>query len=342
MFENEWIGLGLLFVVISGGAFLLLQLGSGRRRRVESRLAGDSSTQLDSTPELLLGDLTPALAEQTPMSEQDRTELERELRDAGFYRRTAVMEYAAIRAVLVFAPLLVAAVLALYVDQPQMPAVAIGGVVLAALGYSLPRIYLGYVARARTREVERGLPIALDLMTLGLSAGLTVLGSLKRVAVELKSSYPVLAYEMEIVAQQAELRSLEHALQQLADRVRIPEVRNLAMLLVQSERLGTDIGSALLEFSSSFRTTMRQRADAQANKASFWMAFPTILCLWVAAAIVLVGPIYFEFWHRRGETYEIFKLRAEKLRKERERREKSFETGPQAMPVPAAAEEPEQ
>ena len=340
---NEWVGLGLLFVVISGSVFLLLQLGNGRRRRVESRLAGDDvSTQLDSAPELLLGDLTPALAEQTPMSEQARTDLERELRDAGFYRRTAVMEYAALRAVLVFAPLLVAAVLALFVNPPQMPAVAVGGVVLAALGFSLPRIYLNYVARARTREVERGLPIALDLMTLGLSAGLTVLGSLKRVAVELKNSYPVLAYELEIVAQQAELRSLEHALQQLADRVRIPEVRNLAMLLVQSERLGTDIGSALLEFSTSYRTTLRQRADAQANKASFWMAFPTILCLWVAAAIVLIGPIYFEFWHRRGETYEIFQLRAEKLRKEKERREQMYKGAAQEIPMPPPAQEPEQ
>jgi tight adherence protein C len=336
---NEWVGLGLLFVVVAGSLFLLLQLGSGRRRRVESRLAPDVSTQLDSAPELILGDLTPALAEQTPMSEQDRTELERDLRDAGFYRRTAVMEYAALRAVLVFAPLLIAVVLALFVDQPQMPAVAIGGVVLAALGYSLPRIYLNYVARARTREVERGLPVALDLMTLGLSAGLTVIGSLKRVAVELKNAYPVLAYELEIVVQQTELRSLEHALQQLADRVRIPEVRNLALLLVQSQHLGTDVGSALLEFSSSFRTTLRQRADAQANRASFWMAFPTILCLWVSAAIILVGPIYFEFWHRRGETYEIFKLRAEKLRKERERREQRYAPQPEAPLVPAEEEE---
>ena len=106
--------------------------------------------------------------------------------------------------------------------------------------------------------------------------------------------------------------------------------------------VGTDIGSALLEFSSSFRTTLRQRADAPANKARVWMAFPTVLCLWVAAAIVLVVPIYFYFWHRRNDVYEIFQLRAEKLRKERERREKAFETGPQAMPVPEAAEEPEQ
>jgi tight adherence protein C len=237
----EWVNLGLLFVVVSGSLFLLLQRGNTRRQRLAQRLAREPSTELGSTPELLLGDLTPALAEQTPMTAKDRTELQRELIDAGYYRPTALMEYAALRAVLVFVPLLAAVAVAVFVEPRQIPAVALGGAVVALLGYSVPRIYLNYLARVRTRQVERGLPVALDLLTLGLSAGLTILASLRRVAQELKTAYPVLAYELEIVQQQAELRSLEHALQQLADRVRIPEVRNLALILTQSERLGTHV-----------------------------------------------------------------------------------------------------
>lgn len=318
----EWLFLGLLFVIVTGSLFLLLQRGNGRRQRLERRLAAEQSTDLGSNPELLLGDLTPALAGQTPMTDKDRTDLQRELIDAGYYRPTALMEYAALRAVLVFVPLLATAAVAVFVNPPQIPAVAIGGAVLALLGYSVPRVYLNYLARSRTREVERGLPVALDLMTLGLSAGLTILASLRRVARELKKAYPVLAYELEIVEQQAELRSLEHALQQLADRVRIPEVRNLSLILVQSERLGTDIGTALLEFSNSFRATLKQRAEAQANKASFWMTFPTILCLWVSAGIILVGPIYYEFWNRREQTQEMFRMRAEKMKEENEKRNK--------------------
>ena len=139
---------------------------------------------------------------------------------------------------------------------------------------------------------------------------------------ELKKAYPVLAYELEIVEQQAELRSLEHALQQLSDRVRIPEIRNLALILVQSERLGTDVGAALLEFSASFRATLKQRAEAQANKASFWMTFPTILCLWISAGIILVGPLWYEFWNRREQTQELFRQRIEKLKEEKERKDK--------------------
>ena len=309
----EWLFLGLLFVIVSGSLFLLLQRGSSRRQRLESRLANKDTSELGSVPELLLGDLTPALAQQTPMTDKDRTDLQRELIDAGYYRPTALMEYAALRAVLVFVPLLAAAAVAVFVEPAQIPAVAIGGALIALLGYSMPRVYLNHLARVRTRQVERGLPVALDLMTLGLSAGLTILAALRRVARELKNAYPVLAYELEIVQQQAELRSLEHALQQLADRVRIAEVRNLALILVQSERLGTDIGAALLEFSASFRATLKQRAEAQANKASFWMTFPTILCLWVSAGIILIGPMYYEFWNRREQTQEMVKERMERL-----------------------------
>jgi tight adherence protein C len=322
----EWLFLAMLFVVVSGSLFLLLQRGNARRQRLESRLASEKSTETGSTPDLLLGELTPALAQQTPMSERDRTELQRELIDAGYYRQTALMEYAALRALLVFVPLLATVVIAVFVEPQQIPGVIVGGAMLALLGYSMPRVYLNYLARARTREVERGLPVALDLMTLGLSAGLTILASLRRVARELKNAYPVLAYELEIVEQQAELRSLEHALQQLADRVRIPEIRNLALLLVQSERLGTDVGSALLEFSASFRSTLKQRAEAQANKASFWMTFPTILCLWVSAGIILIGPLYYEFWNRREQTHELFRQRIEKLKAEEERKKEKMKS----------------
>jgi pilus assembly protein TadC len=111
-----------------------------------------------------------------------------------------------------------------------------------------------------------------------------------------------LATEMEIVAQQTRLHSLEQALQQLADRVRVPEMRNLALLLIQSERLGTDTAQTLLEYAASIRTTLRQQAEARASRASFWMLFPSVFCLFVSAAIILIGPTYLEFWEYRRES----------------------------------------
>ncbi|MCI0356243.1 MAG: type II secretion system F family protein [Acidobacteria bacterium] len=256
----------------------------------------------DEDDELVLGSLTPALAGQSPVTNGRRAAIEQELREAGFYRRTALMEYAAIRAALVMVPIIGAGLLALLVKEKEdMPSVLIGGAILAVLGYSLPRLYLNYLGRVRTHQIERGLPVAVDLLALGVSGGQNILSALQRVTKEIRYAYPILADELEIVRAQASLNTLPHAMRQFADRVRVPEVGTLAVLLGQAERLGADVNSGLLEFSNNFRVNLRQRAEAQANRASFWMLFPAILCLWIPALIVLMGPLWFELKHRYAE-----------------------------------------
>jgi pilus assembly protein TadC len=306
----EWIGMAIVFVVVAGLCFSVLQVGARRRHQLESRLApGTSVTDSVSDPNLVLGGLTPALAAQVPMTLTHQAALQQELRDAGYYRPTAMMEYAAIRAVLVILPLLFAGVALTMVPEHRILMVALLGLVGAMLGYSLPRAYLNYRARWRGRQIERGLPVAVDLLTLGLTAGQNILTSFKRVSWELRHSFPILSKELQIVSSQADLRSLEYALHELAGRVRVPEVRTLALILAQSERLGTDIVATLLEFASNFRVTLKQRAEAHANRVSFWMVFPSLFCLWIPAAVLLVGPAFFEFWHRRDAARTTLDLR---------------------------------
>lgn len=304
---SEWIWLILLFLAVTALIFGVLQLLALRQQRVSQRLAKLGTVGPDSQPELVFGTLTESLSTHEAMSGEAQTALLKELRAAGFYRPMALMEYTAIRAVLVLVPLLGAGLLALLVERTRMMPILIGGVILAALGFSLPRIYLGYLARARAREIEKGLPVAVDLLTLAVSGGQNLIAALQRVSRELRLSYPILAEELQLVVLQANLNTLPHALEQMADRVQIQEVRNLAMILSQSQRLGTDIVSALLEFSTSYRTGLRQRAEAQANRAAFWMLFPSILCLWIPAAIILIGPIFYEFRHQRQQATELMR-----------------------------------
>jgi tight adherence protein C len=301
----EWLILAALVVTVALLCFVVLRALAGRRQRAQRRLVGsEHDIAFDSEPELVLGPLTPALGGPLPGGTSG-TELELELRDAGYYRPTALMEYRAIRAVLVILPLVAAGVLMLLVEREQMLLVGVLGLIGAVLGFSLPRVYINQRARWRARQIERGLPVAVDLLALALTAGLNILTAFQRVSQQMRFSYPVLAGELLIVSRQADLRSLEHALRQLAARVRVPEVRTLALILVQSEQLGTDINTALLEFSSNFRTTMKQRAEGQANRASFWMIFPSLFCLWIPAAVLLIAPVYYQFWRGRGDVREI-------------------------------------
>jgi hypothetical protein len=71
--------------------------------------------------------------------------------------------------------------------------------------------------------------------------------------------------------------------------------------------LGNDVSAALTGYAASVRSNARQRADAKAQRASFWMLFPTMLCLWIPAAVVLVAPAYFEFTARRAKLKDVLK-----------------------------------
>jgi tight adherence protein C len=293
----------LIFLAVAAAVTCLTLIGfytlSRGAKQVEGRLqerTGSDPMIGGSTPELLLGDLTPAMAGQIPISEADRTSLERELRSAGYYRPTALMEYAALRGLLVVVPLLGAAVLALFFTESLNTGIYVwvGGIILAILGYSIPRVYLYYRARARMHAIERGLPTAIDMLTLCLGAGLNVLTSVRRVAQELHLPYPILADEMEIVSRQAELRTLEFALAQFAERVGLPQVRNISVILTQSENLGTDAVSILREYADNMRINQRQRAEELANKAPFKLLFPAYL-LAFGAAIFLIAPTALEF-----------------------------------------------
>src|SRR5262249_16801990 len=287
----------LVFVLVMGVLLGGFWFFARRRQQVDQRLQiPDDDDSMPSTQQtLVLGDMTPALAAQIPVGEEDQTALQRELRVAGFYRPTALLEYLALRSVFILVPLIAAGVYALSTETTTQALGAWGiGILLAVLGFSLPRIYLHFRGQERMRQIERGMPTAIDMLTLCLSAGLNVINSLARVVRELNISFPVLAYELEIVRRQTELRSLEFALAQFADRVGLPDARNLSVILTQSENLGTDAVVTLREYGDSMRIKMRQRADEMTNKVPFKLLFPAYL-LAIGAAILILSPTVLEF-----------------------------------------------
>jgi tight adherence protein C len=309
MTELSW--LVLLFVAGFALTYALLRLLTRARRSAADRWA-DPDIEAE-VPQPLLGQWTEGLAAQLPMTRKGKGELQSALRTAGFYRPTALLDYRALRSLFVVVALLGTGLVGLLVPSAMVRNVLLVGTTLAVLGFSVPRFYLIVRGRSRCRQIQRGLPFTIDLLSLAMSAGQNTLNALRQVSQEIAFAHPALSAELQIVQQQAALSSLGHALEQLADRVPVPEVRNLALLLIQSERLGADATNALLEFSTHHRTNMRQEAEAGANRTTFWMMFPSVCCLWVAALIVLVGPMYYEFWRQWGATSQLAKESQEKM-----------------------------
>ncbi|HKK09074.1 MAG TPA: type II secretion system F family protein [Gemmatimonadota bacterium] len=162
------------------------------------------------------------------------------------------------------------------------------------LGWMIPLLYVNRRRKQRQRDVQRSLPDALDLLVVCVEAGLGLNQALLRVAQEMDRVSPVMGEELTLVS--LEIRAgtpREEALRNLAERTGLEDVRSLTGMLIQTDRFGTSIASALRVHADSLRTKRRQMAEEAAAKTSVKMLFPLVFFVFPAIFIVLLGPAFF-------------------------------------------------
>ncbi|HKR27656.1 MAG TPA: type II secretion system F family protein [Acidobacteriaceae bacterium] len=162
---------------------------------------------------------------------------------------------------------------------------------LAAVGYLLPDMWLTRMVRARQRRIQRGIPDAIDLLTICVEAGLGLDQALLRIGQEIAVSYPDLNEEFNQISleQRAGKPRLE-AWQGLADRTKLPEFIALVSMLVQTDRFGTPIVRALSRYAEELRLARKQKAEEAAVKTKIQILFPLVLFIFPCIFIVLLGP----------------------------------------------------
>jgi tight adherence protein C len=240
--------------------------------------------------DFVFGSITPAIAQLLPETDARRDSQRKNLIAAGYHSRASWLNLASIRFVLSFLAMVVVGFW-LIVAPPALEVWLIGLLVAAPLFlWAIPPLLVAFKATERKSDIERGLPDVLDMMNMGVSQGLTVPQSLKRIGREIKSVHPALAEELHIVNQQAEVGSLPQALKNLSQRIDSPDIASFTSLLIQSEATGTSISKALTDYSDSMRASLKERADARANAASFQLLFPVTLLLMPAVFLLLLGP----------------------------------------------------
>ncbi len=264
------------------------------------RVAPDEVPHVDKS-DYAFGAATPVLASLLPESPERRGEMNAELQRAGFYQPHAWHNLSAFRYVAIMASIIIFGTLLIMVPTALELPIAILLVVMALLGWALPSLYVRSKAADRANRIEKAMPDMVDMLNMCVSQGLTVQDSLKRVGREIDPVYPELAQEIRIVCEQAEVGDLETSLKNFSQRVDIPDVHSLTSMLIQTERMGTSVSSALGEYSDTMRESLRQRADEKANSATFKMLFPVVLCLMPAVYMFLLGPAIVEMSNFYGE-----------------------------------------
>jgi tight adherence protein C len=159
------------------------------------------------------------------------------------------------------------------------------------VGYKGPELFLSNKAGKRTKEIQKGLPDALDLLVICAEAGLTVDAAFNRVAKELGRAYPELGDEFALTAIELSfLNERKKAFDNLAYRVDLDAVRGVVTTMVQTERYGTPLASALRVLSAEFRNERMMRAEEKAARLPAIMTVPLILFILPVLFIVILGP----------------------------------------------------
>ena len=157
--------------------------------------------------------------------------------------------------------------------------------------YKAPDIWLKNKVNKRTNNVRKGLPDALDLLVICAEAGLTVDAAFNRVARELGKAYPELGDEFALTSiELGFLTDRRQAFENLATRIDLEAVRGVVTTMIQTEKYGTPLASALRVLSAEFRNERMMRAEEKAARLPAIMTVPLILFILPVLFIVILGP----------------------------------------------------
>ena len=287
-----FIGVAVLTGMVA--SVVLARQSPERRRLREMTAAAGASSASAST--LTLGPTQDAVVKRVsaivPKSPKEMGRLQRRLARGGYPHARAAVYFAAAEILL---PIALALATVAYMG------IARGGflaLVMAGIGYTLPGLWLARKTRARQKQIENGLPDALDLLIVCVEAGAGLDAALVKASEELALAYPYLAEELKMISIETRAgKPRLEAFRNFSQRTGVDDVRALVAMLVQTDRFGTSIAQALRTHAAVARTKRRQRAEERAAKLGVKLVFPLVFCLFPALYVVVLGPAVIKIMH---------------------------------------------
>jgi tight adherence protein C len=289
-----------VFLLTAGIGGLVLFHLYGDHRRAVTRLRDLSAAQPTPAAPRGMGKLAlfalPKIGNLIlPSNEEQLAFLKTRLTRAGIYGPNAVKIFLGMKMMLMLVLPLAASVIPFAMGLLSWLQALALGVTAMGVGLLTPSFWLDYQRGRRQEELRRALPDILDMLVLCVEAGVSLIAAFQRVTEEVQVVHPGLAREMNIIQREIQLGlSIGDALLKFGDRCDIDEVRNLAQIILQSERYGTSSVKALRIHSDTSRQQRQQSAEEKAQKAAVKILFPTLLCIFPAIFIVILGPAAYQ------------------------------------------------
>jgi tight adherence protein C len=165
------------------------------------------------------------------------------------------------------------------------------GLFAGYIGLQLPMMYLKNMVEKRQSSMRRAFPDALDLLLICVETGMALEPSFNKVASEIGGRSVELAEEMSIVtAELSYLPQRRTALENFATRTGLDDIKQLTTVLIQSERYGTPLGSALRVISQESRDIRMLAAEKKAASLPPKLTVPMILFFLPVLFAVIITP----------------------------------------------------
>ena len=161
-------------------------------------------------------------------------------------------------------------------------------IALAGLGFVGPDFFVSMRAKSRREAVKADLPDTLDLLAVSVEAGLGFDGAVAKVTEHMDGA---LSQELALALGQMRVgESRQEALKKLVERVDAPELTAFVRAIIQADQLGISLGRILRVQAADTRLRRQAAAEERAMKAPIKMLFPTVMFIFPAMFLVILGP----------------------------------------------------
>ena len=168
-----------------------------------------------------------------------------------------------------------------------MPLLAL---VFGAIGALAPGLYLNGRVKGRQAAVSAELPDALDLLSVSVEAGLGFDGAVQKLTEHMDGP---LIEEFELALGGIRIgEGRSEALKKMAERSSSQEMASFVRAIIQADQLGISLGRILKVQAGDTRLKRQLIAEEKAMKAPIKMLFPTVIFIFPAMFLVVLGPAF--------------------------------------------------
>jgi tight adherence protein C len=215
------------------------------------------------------------------------------LAQAGFRGPKPVSTFYFFRFVMPFAFALLAALYLFVVNGFGLQGIQKLAICVGALtvGYYAPNLYIQNASQKRRDSIVAAFPDALDLLLICVESGMSIEAAIQKVSNEVGSSSMELAEELSLLtAELSYLPDRRLAYEGLARRTNHPGIKSVATAMIQAERYGTPLGTALRVMAKENRELRLSAAEKKAASLPPKLTVPMIVFFLPVLFIVILGP----------------------------------------------------